>query len=470
MLNHIHRDLIKKHIGPFLLCFFTMMFILLMQFLILHVDKLVGKGLPLGVVIELILNNLAYMVVLALPISVLLSTLIAFGKFSEWNELTAIRAAGVNPIKLMIPILFLGFIMFLFTGYFSNDILPESNHKARSLFIDIRTQKPAFDLQPSTFYDNIEGFTFLIKDIDSETDSLYDIRIVQEPTQDRNRAFINAERGWLESPDELTLSLFLVDGSILRYIPGTRGQEETLEKNAFSKYRMSFDLSDLSFSRSNPEQRGRTDRTMSAQAMIAVIDTLKRDQQNEIDKFYDILSRDEHLPFHFEESQIFELQSGTLADTAGTYNSSFVMLANLPNPEVQRAVANRSISALDRYRPELESLQTNLEWRDFRIAEYWVEVHKKLSIPFACVIFVLVGAPLGILTRKGNIGVAAVISAILLTIYFISVIQGEKLADRMMISPFWGMWGINLFYLMIGILLTLHVSTSLQITRLFRKK
>lgn len=469
MLNPVQKDLIKKHIGPFLLCFFTMMFILLMQFLILHVDKLVGKGLPLGVVIELILNNLAYMVVLALPISVLLSTLIAFGKFSEWNELTAIRAAGINPIKLITPVFILGFIMFLFTGYFSNDILPESNHKARSLFIDIRTQKPAFDLQPSTFYDNIDGYTFLIKEIDSESDSLYDIRIIQEPTQDRNRAFINAQRGWLESPDELTLSLFLVDGSILRYLPGTRGQEETLEKNTFSKYRMSFDLSDLSFSRSNPEQRGRTDRTMSAQAMMAVIDTLRSDQQAEIDKFHTTVARDEHLPFNFEESHIFELQESVIADTGGTYHSDFIALASLPNPEVQRAVVNRSISALDRYRPELETLKTNLEWRDFRIAEYHVEVHKKLSIPFACVIFVLLGAPLGILTRKGNIGVAAVISAVLLTIYFIAVIQGEKLADRMIISPFWGMWGINFFYLLIGIILTLHVSTSLQITRLFRR-
>src|SRR5690625_7866093 len=105
MLNPVQKDLIKKHIGPFLLCFFTMMFILLVQYLILHVDKLVGKGLALGVVIELILNNLAYMVVLALPISVLLSTLIAFGNFSEWNEHTAIPAAGTSPTTYITPVL-----------------------------------------------------------------------------------------------------------------------------------------------------------------------------------------------------------------------------------------------------------------------------------------------------------------------------------------------------------------------------
>ncbi|TVQ65769.1 MAG: YjgP/YjgQ family permease, partial [Balneolaceae bacterium] len=213
MLNHIQTDLLKKHVGPFLFCFFTVMFLLLMQFLILHVDKLVGKGLPMRIVTELILNNLAYMVVLAIPMSVLISTLIAFGRFSEWNELTALRAAGINPLKLMLPVLTAGFFLFLFTAYFSNNVLPEANHKARSLFIDIRTQKPAFDLQAGMFYNNLDGYTFLITDIRAEGDSLIDVRLFQEPTEERYRAFINAERGWLESPDDYTLSLFLENGS-----------------------------------------------------------------------------------------------------------------------------------------------------------------------------------------------------------------------------------------------------------------
>ncbi|TVQ02087.1 MAG: YjgP/YjgQ family permease [Balneolaceae bacterium] len=470
MLNHVQLDLLKKHIGPFLFCFFTVMFILLMQFLILHVDKLVGKGLPIMIVIELIANNLAYMVVLALPMSVLISTLIAFGKFSEWNELTAIRAAGINPIKLITPVLFSGFLLFVFTAYFSNYVLPEANHKARSLFIDIRTQKPAFDLQPATFYDNIDGYTFWIKEINSATDSLYDVRVIQEPTDNRNRAFINAKKGWLESPDDYTLSLFLIDGSILRYIPGRSGREETLEKSNFTQYRMSFDLSDLSFSRSNPDQRGRTDRTMSAQAMLAVIDSLKAEKNKEIDKFYNAVSQHVAVPFHYEPTRIFELSEESLADSFSVYDTRYIAMRILPNPNVQRSAINRAISAIDRYRPELESLRTNLNWRDLRIAEFSVEVHKKLSIPFACVVFVLLGAPIGILTRKGNIGVAAIISSVLLTIYFIAIIQGEKFADRMIISPFMGMWGINILYMLIGLILILHVSTSIRITNLFRRE
>lgn len=469
MLNSIQRDLLKKHIGPFLFCFFTVMFLLLMQFLILHVDKLVGKGLPMRIVIELILNNLAYMVVLAIPMSVLISTLIAFGRFSEWNELTALRAAGINPLKLIFPVLSAGFILFLFTAYFSNYVLPEANHKARSLFIDIRTQKPAFDLQAGTFYNNLDGYTFWIREIRAEGDSLIDVRLFQEPTETRYRAFINAERGWLESPDDYTLSLFLEDGSILRYIPGQQRREETLEKSNFNLYRMSFDLSDLTFSRSNPDQRSRTDRTMSAQAMLAVVDSLQREKENEVENFRRVLSQESAFPYQIAESRIFELSESAYQDTLSLYTSDFVALNYHINPETQITSVNKVISSLDRYRAELQSLQSNLTWRDFRIAEFMVEVHKKLSIPFACVIFVLVGAPIGIMTRKGNLGIAAIISAVLLTFYFTAIIQGEKLGDRMIISPFMGMWGINLFYLAVGIVLTLHVSTSIKITNLLNR-
>lgn len=409
------------------------------------------------------------MVVLAAPMAVLVSTLIAFGKFSEWNELTAVRAAGINPIKLITPVIGAGFLLFLFMGYFSNYVLPESNHKARSLFIDIRTQKPAFDLKPSTFYNDIDGYTFLIKEINSETDSLYNIQVFQEPSDSKNRAVITAERGWLETPNDVTLSLFLLDGTSLRFIPGSDATSGTIERSSFEKYRMTFDLSDLSFSRSNPKQRSRTDRTMSAEAMLAVIDSLNREKTNEVEKFKNNISRNVSLPFHFEPNRIFELKEETLKDTLQLFESQFAVVNELPNPTAKVSSINRAMSVMDRYRPELENLETNLSWRDTRIAEFMIEIHKKLSIPFACVIFVLVGAPIGMLTKRGNLGFAAIISSVLLTIYFLAVIQGEKLADRGLISPFMGMWGINIFYLFIGIILTLHVSSSIRITKLFHR-
>ncbi len=467
MFNSVQTELLKKHTGPFFFCFFTIMFILLMQFLILHVDKLVGKGLPFMIVAELILTNLAYMVVLAVPMAVLVSTLMAFGKFSEWNELTAIRAAGINPIKLMYPVILAGTLLFGFMAYFSNYILPESNHKARSLFIDIRMQKPAFDLQPGIFYEDLDGYTFLIKEIDSEADSLYDVSVFQDPTDSRRQAFISAERGRLVSPDQNTLSLYLYNGSTMRIIPGDRRGEETMERSRFNRYRISFDLSDLTFSRSNPDQRSRNDRTMSAQAMLAVIDTLRTEQQREKNKFLESTGQNVQTPFYQEVSRSLQLVETEVGDTIQVYDSQFIALQDLPNPSSKISSINRAINVIDRYNSELDNLKSNVGWRDFRVAEFMVEVHKKLSIPFACVVFVFLGAPIGMLTRKGNLGVAALISGGLLTVYFIAIIQGEKLADRMIISPFMGMWGINIFFLVLGILLTLHVSTSIRITNLW---
>jgi len=469
MINHVQRDLLKKHVGPFLFCFFTVMFILLMQFLILHVDKLVGKGLPISIVVELILSNLAYMVVLAVPMAVLVSTLIAFGKFSEYNELTAIRAAGVNPIKLILPVMAAGFMLFLAMAYFSNYILPEANHKARSLFIDVRMAKPGFDLQEGTFYEGIDGYTFLVQEIDNDTDTLRDVTIFQSQTGDRYRAFIRAKTGWLESDDEYTLTLFLEDGSIMRYIPGERRNEETIESTDFNRYRMSFDLSDLAFSRANPESRSRNDRTMSAQAMMAVVDTLNREIQKEYDTLVSKTKQDEVLPFHVDRTRSIYRSVDEDVDTKRIVDSEFEALNYLESSQAQVTTISFARSSLNRYRAEIDTYKSNVSWRDFRVAEFLVEVHKKLSIPFACLIFVLIGAPIGMLTRNGNIGVAALISAVILTLYFIAIIQGEKFADRMIISPFMGMWGINILLSIIGIFLVLHVSTSFKISNLFAK-
>lgn len=469
MLNHVQRDLLKKHVGPFLFCFFTVMFILLMQFLILHVDKLVGKGLALSIIIELILNNLAYMVVLAVPMAVLVSTLIAFGKFSEWNELTAIRAAGINPFKLVLPVIIAGFFLFLGMTYFSNNILPEANHKARSLFIDIRMAKPGFDLQEGTFYEGIDGYTFLVQQIDSETDTLRDVTVFQSQVGDRYRAYIRAKTGWLESDSEETLSLFLNDGSILRHVPGERRGDETMEKTDFNRYRMSFDLSDLAFSRANPESRTRNDRTMSGQAMLAVVDTLNREKESEFASLLSKTKQEEALPFKMEGTNRSIRTRDLEQDTLILYNSKFDPINLLHHPQAKVSALNIALNELNKYRADLDKYQNDISWRSSRVAEFLVEVHKKLSIPFACVLFVLIGAPIGMLTRKGNLGVAALISSIILTVYFIAIIQGEKFADRLIISPFMGMWAINMFLFLTGLILLLHISTSFSLSNLFRK-
>ncbi|MDZ7756062.1 LptF/LptG family permease [Rhodohalobacter sp.] len=122
------------------------------------------------------------------------------------------------------------------------------------------------------------------------------------------------------------------------------------------------------------------------------------------------------------------------------------------------------------YQSQVQSVHANIEWRQKRIARYLVEIHKKLSIPFACIVFILFGAPVGIMTKKGNFGFAALISTVVLTFYWVSLIQGEKLADRLFISPFWGMWTFNIVLTLVGIFLILRLTFDLRIPNPFRKR
>ncbi len=444
-----------------------------MQFLILHVDKLIGKDIPVPVIIELVLTNLAYMVVLAAPMAVLVATLMAFGKFSELNELTALRSSGVNPLSIIRPVLLASGFMFIFLVWFSNSVLPEANNQARSLFIDIRLKKPGFELQPNVFYDGIEGYTFLVKHIDNETDSLYNITLFQNPTNARNRAYIKAERGFLSSEGTQGLSLFLEDGEMLRYLDRTASaSKDNMERTLFSKYRLSFDLSDLAFSRSDPNRRNRSDRTMSMQAMSVVVDTLEHEIQEYAETSTNASS---YLTLSMLKTNPEELNRNIFTNfseedsTEEVSATSLFILNQIKDNSYRKRLIGVSTTRMEEHKSKIENVSSNMLWRLKRVNKFLVEIYKKFSIPFACIVFVLLGAPIGIMTKRGNFGYAAIISSVILTIYWISIIQGEKLADRLFITPFWGMWSFNIVFSIIGIILIIHLTTDLTPSKLWKR-
>jgi len=488
LVNSLQIDILKRHLGPLLFSFFTVMFLLLMQFLMNHLEKLVGKGIPLGIIVELILTNLAYMVVLAMPMSVLVATLMAFGKFSEMNEYTAFKAAGLNPIRVILPVLSASFLLCAFLIWFSDQVLPDANQKARSLFIDIRLKEPGFDLKPNVFYKGINGYVFLVKDIDSETDSLYNVTLFQEKKRDREEAVIKADKGYLRSDSDHAITLLLHNGTITQYLDTSDPDEKIVERTRFDRYRISFDISEMEFSRSKSDKRRRNDRTMTSKAMMALVDTLDNEineRQNQASK---IMQRVQpKVPLN-DSVQIQQPDPDTLKTSSLPLKPNTPVL-KISHPSAQvdsvsneidtlavfatfdenynRSILVRAQSGIRSLKSNYENIKVKVDWNKKRIAQYMVEVHKKYSIPAACIIFVLIGAPLGLLTRNGNIGFAAIISTLLLTFYWVSVIQGEKLADRLFISPFAGMWFANIVLTVIGLTLLIHICTPYKINRLW---
>lgn len=473
--NKLQLDILKRHVGPFIFCFCTLMFLLLMQFLILYIDLLIGKGLSLGVILELIVTNLASMVVLAVPMAVLVASLMAYGKITELNELTAIRAAGINPIHIINPVLVTAVLLSAFLMWFSNDILPDANQRARSLFIDIRLKKPGFDLKENEFYEGIDDYTFLVKEITNESDSLHNVTIYQHPSRERKEAYIKAQKGRLESEQSgQTLTLFLRDGSILRKLD-RRNKDGSLvdvfEETKFDRYRISFDLSDLAFSRSNPSDRSRNDRTMNIQAMSSVVDSLKNQISQQLEHIqknknyiYPTLSKQNTG----EKKETEPLNSVDSTDIP--YHSQYLALQQLQSKNEQIKLHDISLMKLRNYNSFIDDVASDTEWRLEKIAQYLVEIHKKFSIPIACIVFVLLGAPIGMYTKKGNLGYAALIGTVFLTFYWISIIQGEKMADRLFISPFTGMWLSDILLGLIGLILVINISTPFKLSKLWTRR
>ncbi|MEP5047382.1 MAG: LptF/LptG family permease, partial [Balneola sp.] len=275
------------------------------------------------------------------------------------------------------------------------------------------------------------------------------------------------EKGFLLSENSEMLSLYLFDGNMQKF-PATRSRSKTtVEISTFKEHRITFDLADLAFEKSDPKRRNRSDRTMNIQSMKIIVDSLSRDINNH---FKDLLELRNTLPnLNVSElgSERKAIQNEDVQDTVLITNS--LVANNLENIADQKSLFQATVTDLNNYKASLQNVQASINFRKKARNRYLVEIHKKFSIPFACIVFILLGAPIGIMTKRGNFGVAAIISTVILTFYWISLIQGEKLADRLFVTPFIGMWTFNVVFSFIGILLLIRLTTEFRLSDLFFK-
>ena len=456
----IQRDLLRRFIGPFTFSFSVIVALLIMQFLILFTDRLVGKDLPLLTILELIFSNLASLVVLAIPMSILAASLLVYGRLSELNEFTALRAAGIHPWQLIKPLLWVSLLVFGIMVYFSNRILPEANLQSKRLWTEIRLIRPAFDVQPGVFYDGIDGYTFLANRIDTQTDSLYGITLYRDQGT-YGRAVFRAEKGHIQS--ELGgsfLKLDLIGGHVTRWIPQSTGNR-LMEQSAYQRYSIRFDISTIIPSDSSGNSL-QSDRSMSIRELRTQIDSVELQLKTQLQYF----SKKEN----FALQRLIEAPLSpafTLKPSLFTPNvlpeyystnlkaSNIVFLQSDSIPPIDRiSVLRSTIESLKSSQLDYQNLGQNLQWREQQKAEYRVEILKKFAVPFVCIPFFLCGAFIGLLSKRGNLGFAAITSAVVSTLFWISIIQGEKWADRLFISPAVGMWfGNALLMTLAGILM-----------------
>lgn len=424
----ITKYILKEHIGPFISGLSAIIFIFILNVVFKDLGRLLGKGLPLHVILEFFYLNIAWIVALAIPMAVLISTLSTFGRLSSDNEIIAIKSSGTNMLKLMYPVMIAAAILAFGMERFNNLVLPEFNHRASMLMSDISRKRPTVTLEPHIFFEEIPNYSILVHEIDDRTNKLKGI-IIHDSSDPQKKRTIMAESGELkfsESAERMILTLY--NGEIHET---DRNQLQNYQRYLFAKQTFSFSLENMSLKRSADKHRG--DREKTSGMMRDDIQGFRQRIGEREDKIRELMNSEfEHRIPGIRDS----LPTGKL------FSSSRGFYA--PRQQTLRLLQQiqSEINIINSYRRSIRSLQ--------------VEIYKKVSIPVACLVFVLIGAPLGIMAHQSGM-TSWIVSLIFFLIYWSCLIGGEQLADRGFISPWISMWIANIIVGGLGIFLVIRM-------------
>jgi lipopolysaccharide export system permease protein len=482
--------IIKAFIGPFVATFFITLFVLIMQFFWLYIDDFVSKGLGTDLILEFIWYLSATLVPLALPLAILLSSLMTFGNLGESFELVAIKSAGISLLRFMRPLFFVTVLLSGVAFIFSNYIIPVATLKQRTLLGDIVYAKPAFDLKEGVFYDKIPNFAIKIGKKE-ENDSVIRDVIVYEQGNALQDNFIIARSGIMRvSDNKRFLEFNLKDG--WRY--QERGSPYS-QKNAeyirigFQEYKKQFDLSTLGFSNRTADSVNKNNEKMLSMRQLNVaIDSLaKQLQQTKEQNLANIF-----LQFRFTTlldynwvkiktaGKVVKKAADTLVkkdrdsvaknanDTTGGKKVKIPVSFDEILPDSARINVNQSVQNIaGSLKSTAESIITNLKDGERNLRKHKIEWHRKIVLSLACLVLFMVGAPLGSIIRKGGLGTPLIFAIIFFMVFYFSSTTGEKFAKEDSLSPFTGMWLATFVLVPVGVFLTYK---AMRDSQLFNKE
>lgn len=459
MFRKLDKLVIKAFIGPFVAVFFITLLVLVMQFFWLWIDDFIGKGLSAFVILEFIVYQSTVLVPLALPLAVLLSSLMTFGNLGESMELVAIKSSGISLLRFMRPLFIVSILIAGLSFLFHNYVIPVAALKSRTLLADIVYAKPSFDLKEGVFYDKIDGFA--IKIGKKQNDSVIrDVIIYERGANALQDNFIIAESGVMgSSEDKRFLELNLVNG--WRYQErGSQFENDNTEfiRIGFKEYKKQLDLTSFEFRRTADTLNRNSQRMRSMRQIQYVLDSISRD----LAKFKGRTERDVFSIFSFQPI-IDSGYDATKVVVPDSINSMDQIIPDSVLRQVNQSAASTISTTL--LNTEVIASEYKIKSRDFRL--FKIEWHKKLTFAIACVILFLIGAPLGSIIRKGGLGTPLVIAVIFFVFFFFFNSMGEKAVKENVLTPTGGMWMASMVLLPIGIFLTYK---ALHDSQLFNKE
>ena len=433
----LNKYLLKELTAPFFTTFFVLIFVLLSQFILKNLDRFLGKGLSFSVIIKFLFLNSAWIISLAIPMAVLVTTLITFGKLSSNNEITAFKASGIAYNTLLKPCLVFSFTILLLLIPYNLWLLPEMNHEVRNLSYKISKNRPDIEFNENMLNTLSDKTIYLGDRINSNSFSNV---IIFDNAYNNSLNTIMADAGEFIS---------MKDGILLNLNQGSIHENSTVNKEYrktfFNNYKIAIPFDELGYNDAN--NLFRQEREMNIHLLMEKNDYFKKKKAKEKND----LVKNNKLLISLNDSIKFLNKE--------TKN---ILTKNKLNKKIN--ITKKKIEKNKRLIP-IYAKETN---------KFAVEIHKKFSVPFACIIFVLLGMPLGILAKKSNMGVSVSISLVVFIIYWCFLILGEELADNTIINPIIAMWAPNIFlallsYYLYSLISKENITLKINLTKFFKK-
>ncbi len=429
-----------------------MIFILLMQFLWKYIDDLANKGLEISILAELMFYVSASLVPLALPLAILMASLMTMGSMGENYELTAMKASGISLQRIVAPLALFCVVLSIFGFLFSNYILPISNLKMNSLIWDITNQKPELNLREGIFYNGIDGYSIRIGKKDFKTKLLTKIMIYDQKEGNGDIKVIVADSGHMEvTSDKKYLMVRLYDG--YNYEEMNRSSiKKPAHRDKFSKQEIRIPLNGLNLTRTDESLFKQNYKMMSIRQLKKYSDSLQIDVGVKTNQLYKSLMHSQIL--RYRPSIIKNKINIDSLNIDSLKRLNFDTLYNKVPAQQKSSMVGDALSAARESKTYITSVQVNIEDIARRMRKYQIEWWRKFTLSGACLIFFFIGAPLGAIIRKGGLGMPVVISVLFFVLYYIISISGEKIAREGFVDPGIGMWLSGIVLLAAGIFLT----------------
>ena len=442
--------ILKSFLGPFIMTFLIVLFVLMMQFLWLYIDELVGKGLSLGVIFEFLGWGSATLFPLALPLATLLASIMTMGSFGENNELLAMKAAGIPLLRILSPLMILSVLISVAAFFASNNLIPVAYENIYTLRDDIGKTKEEIKIPTGIFYNGIDGYTLRVVERD-ENDVMHNVMVYDHSKGQGNISLTVADSGIIKmSSDKSSLTFTLYNGTNYEETNTRTKRDSTysLQKVNFTMQEIVIPLSNYAFQKSESSKYGNEVMTKGLAQLRIDRDSLEVRHEKSLDNLVRRASHPDNLN---HTVQIIKLKT-----EPGVMKRSMNIDSLLcwKGAEEEQEAYSKAISQLDMQIANVQYFPTELNQIAYPLRRTIQESFRKFTLSIACIIFFFIGAPLGAIIRKGGLGTPVIVSMFFFVIYWVVDISGKKLANDGAISPFLGAFISTFVLFPMGVFLT----------------